>query len=72
MTNSRIQESRENFYYNSATEKKWKFANYKLRKKSQNPKFAKIQTRENYQIYSITNQCQTGWQFYANGYFELV
>ena len=40
--NSRIQESRENYYYNSASEEKWKFANCEIRKKSQNQKFAKI------------------------------
>ena len=39
--NSRIQDSRENYYYNRAT------------KKSQNQKFAKIETREIYQIDSF-------------------
>ena len=33
-TNSRIQESRENYYYDSATEEKWKFVNSKLREKT--------------------------------------
>ena len=46
-TNSRIQESRENYFYNSALKKKIKIANSKLREKSQNQKFAKIQTHEN-------------------------
>ena len=41
-TNSRIQEYRENYYNNSATEEKAKFANFKLRKMSQSQKFAKI------------------------------
>ena len=41
------------YYYNSATQGKVKFANFKLRGKSQNQKIAKICTRENYQIYSI-------------------
>ena len=35
-TNSRIQESREEYYYNSPTKEKWKLANSKLREKSQN------------------------------------
>ena len=35
---SPIQESRENFYYDSATEEKWKFANFKLRENSLNQK----------------------------------
>ena len=39
-TNSRIQDSRENYYYDSATKEKGKFANTKLRDKSQNPKLA--------------------------------
>ena len=39
-TNSRIQESRKK--YNSTTEEKWKFANSKLREKSQNQTFSKI------------------------------
>ena len=52
-TNSRIQESRENYYYNSATKGKLKFTNFKLCEKSQNLKFAEIETRENYRIYSI-------------------
>ena len=56
-TNSRIQEFHENYFYNSATKEKWKFANSKLCEKSQNQKFAKIYTRENYQIYSILT-CQ--------------
>ena len=38
-TNSRIQEFRENHYYNSATKEKRKFANSKLREKSKNQKF---------------------------------
>ena len=51
-TNSRIQESSEN-YYNSATKEKYEFANSKLREKSKNKKFAKkMLTGENYQIYS--------------------
>ena len=41
-TNSRIQESRENYYCNSGTKEKRKFANSKLREKSQNRKLAKI------------------------------
>ena len=41
-TSSRIRESRENYYYISATKEKWKLTNYKLREKSQNQKFAKI------------------------------
>ena len=55
-TNSRIQASRENYYYISATKEKWKSANSKLREKSQNKKFAKIWTPENYQIYSIPSE----------------
>ena len=53
-TNSRIEESGENYYYNNIEllKKIENFANSKLRKKSQNQKFAKIQTRENYQIYN--------------------
>ena len=42
MTNSRIQEYRKNNYNNSAIKEKKKFANSKLREKSQNQKFAKI------------------------------
>ena len=42
-----IQEPREKYYYNNATKEKCKFANSKLRKKSQNNKFTKIYTREN-------------------------
>ena len=34
-TNSRIHESRENYYYNSASKVKWKLSNSKLREKSQ-------------------------------------
>ena len=41
-TNSRIPESRENYYYNSTYKEKEKFVNSKLREKSQNKKFAKI------------------------------
>ena len=41
-TNSRIQESREYYYYNSITKEKEKSANSKLREKSPNQKFAKI------------------------------
>ena len=41
-TNSRIQESCENYYYDSATEEKEKFANSTLREKSENKKFAKL------------------------------
>ena len=41
-TNSRIQESRENYYYNSATKEKEIFANSKLHDKFQNKKFGKI------------------------------
>ena len=33
-TNSWIQESRENYYYISVIQEKWKFANYKLSEKS--------------------------------------
>ena len=33
-TNSRIQESREKYLYNSVTKEKWKFANPKLRENS--------------------------------------
>ena len=42
-----------NYYYNSSTIEQWKFANSKLREKSQNQKLVKIYTRENYQIYGI-------------------
>ena len=35
-TNSRIQESRENYYYHSATEEKCKFTKSKFRKKYEN------------------------------------
>ena len=52
-TNSQIQESRENYYYDSATKGKLKFASFKFRGKSQNQKFAKIETRGNYRIYII-------------------
>ena len=38
----RIQESRKNQYYNSATKEKCKIMNSKLREKSQNQKFAKL------------------------------
>ena len=56
-TNSQIQEYRENYFYNIANkEEKWKFVNSKFREKFQNQKFAKIKTRENYQIYSIRFQ----------------
>ena len=41
-THSRIKESRENYYYDSATKEKEKFANTKLRGKFQNEYFAKI------------------------------
>ena len=41
-TNSRIQESHENYYYNSATKEEYKFANSKISKKSKNQQFAKI------------------------------
>ena len=44
-TNSRIQESPGNYYYNIAT-KEEKFVNYKQREKSKNKKFSKIKTRE--------------------------
>ena len=44
-TNSRLREYRENDNINSAIKEKCKF---------QNQKFAKILTRENYQIYSIS------------------
>ena len=50
-TNSQIQQSSENYYYISATKKKWKLGNFKLREKSQNQEFAIIETRVNYQIY---------------------
>ena len=53
-TNSHIQESQENYYSNSATIEKLKFTNSKLCEKSQNQKFAKIWTCENYQTYSIS------------------
>ena len=45
---ARIQESREKYYYtcNSATKEKTKFANSKLREKSQNQKFTKTSTRK--------------------------
>ena len=52
-TNSRILESRENYYYIISTKEKWKFANSKFCEKSQNMKFATFLTSENYQIYSI-------------------
>ena len=52
-TNSRIQVSRDNYYYISATKENWKFANIKPREKSQNQNFAKMYTREYYLIYSI-------------------
>ena len=51
---TRIKESRENYYYNSAAKDKRKFANSKLREKSQNRKFTKNWARENYQIYSMS------------------
>ena len=41
-TNARILESHENYLYNGATKKKRKFANSKLREKSQNQKLANI------------------------------
>ena len=41
-TNSRIQESREKYYYNSVIKEKYEFENYKFHEKSQNRKFAKI------------------------------
>ena len=41
-TNSRIQESRKNYYYKSATKERWKFGNSNFPEKSQNQKFAKI------------------------------
>ena len=47
-TNSRIQDSRENYYYNNASKEKRKLANSKLREKCQNRKFAKIEKPENY------------------------
>ena len=53
-THLRIQELRENYYFNSSTKEKLKFANYKLREKSQNQKIAKISKHENYKIYSIS------------------
>ena len=59
-TNSQNQESRGNFYYNSATKEKWKFANSEQREKSQNQKFAKIWARKNDQIYSIFI-CASRW-----------
>ena len=51
--NSRIEESRQNYYYNSTTKEKWKFVNSKLREKYKSKKFTKIWPRENYQIYSM-------------------
>ena len=61
----RIEESREYYYYNSATKEKLKFANSELREKSKNEKFAKIETCENHHIYSIhilTAICMCSYQ----------
>ena len=55
MTNSRIQESHQKYYYNNSYKEKSKFANSKLREKSQNQKFAKI-TRCTVFILTVTSR----------------
>ena len=52
MANSRIQNSRKNYYYNSATKEKWKFRilNFVKVPKSEIRKYLNT---KNYQIYSM-------------------
>ena len=54
-TNSRIQESRENYYYNTAPVEKWKFANFKLREESQKQKFKHAKITRSTVFYHFKN-----------------
>ena len=46
MKNARIQEYREKYYYNSATEENRIFANSKVREKYQNQYYENLNTRK--------------------------
>ena len=59
-TNSRIQESRENYYYNSATKEIEKFANFNLLESIKIRNSRKFKHAKNYQIYS-TRHPKTNW-----------
>ena len=65
-TNSRIQECRVNYYYNSAIEEKWKLANSKLHENLNTRKSPDPQNRVYKIIINVCVEILSQWWFFSN------